>query len=221
MNANDLKRVDTMQMNDSTLKNGLPSAVISRRWVELAVFCLIVMIGVASRHWLLDFPNFKPVAALCLFAGFYFRRYSVALIALVAIMLISDWQLGSYQWQVALAVYGSLVLACGLGWLIKQHFGSAASDMSSRHWAAFGVCSLAMSTTFYVLTNWAVWQFSGWYPGTAEGLAACFSAAVPFYRWTLMGDLTFTLAVVGLYQLGCVMALRWSQQPRLVAAVQE
>ena len=109
-----------MQSQNTTQDNNRWPAIITRRWLEVAVFLLIVAVGVASRHWLIDLPNFKPVAALCLFAGFFFRRYAVALVALVSILIISDWQLGGYQWQVALAVYGSLVIACSLGWLIKH-----------------------------------------------------------------------------------------------------
>lgn len=203
-------------MHSHYKNQNLSPAIAHRRWLELAVFLLIVMVGVASRHWLIDIPNFKPVAALCLFAGFFFRRYSVALLAMVCIMLISDWQLGSYPWPLALAVYGSLGLAVGLGWLVKKQVDQGASGPSGRQWVAFGLCSLTMSTTFFLLTNLAFWQFSGLYPSNVGGLVGCFLAAVPFYRWTLMGDLTFTLVIFGIYQLGCVVALRLSHLPRLV-----
>ncbi len=205
-------------MKSDHKKQNLWPAVTDCLWLDVAVFLLIVIVGVASRHWLIDIPNFKPVAALCLFAGFFFRRYSVALLALACIMLISDWQLGSYQWQVALAVYGSLGFACGLGWMIQKRVNHGSRLLGCRHWAAFGLCSLAMSTAFFVLTNLAFWQFSGCYASDAGGLVNCFSAAIPFYRWTLMGDLTFTLLTVVTYQLGCVVAWRLSQQRRLITA---
>lgn len=179
-------------------------AILNRRWLEVAVFLLIVAVGVGSRFWLADFPNFKPVAALCLFAGFFFRSYAIALVALVSVLLISDWQLGSYQWQVALAVYGSMAIACSLGWLIKKRLSHHLSGISGRQLGGFVLSSLIMSTTFFVFTNFAVWQFCGWYAGDPEGCIACFSAAIPFYRWTLMGDLTFTLVIVGVYQTACI-----------------
>ena len=40
---------------------------------------------------------------------------------------------------------------------------------------------LASSTSFLVLSNAVVWLRSGMYPHTAAGLAACFTAALPFY----------------------------------------
>jgi hypothetical protein len=220
LNSIDFKRVNSMQINSTALRDSFPSTLVRRRWLEFAVFLLIVLIGVASRYWLLDFPNFKPIAALCLFAGFFFRRCSVALIGLLAIMLISDWQLGIYQWQVTLAVYASLGIACGLGWLLKRQFVHGAIGLSNRQGVGFVVCSLVMSTVFCVLTNMAVWQFSGWYSGNLDGLAACFEAALPFFRWTMLGDLTFTLTVVGIYQLVCAVLYRVSQQPQLLAVNQ-
>ncbi len=177
-----------------------------RRWIELAVFLLIVAIGVGSRFWLLDWPNFKPIAALCLFAGFMFSRYFYAIAACFCILMISDWQLGGYQWQLAVTVYSSMAIACGLGWLIKTRIvAECGVGLSKLHLGGFVLASLTMSTVFFVLTNLAVWQFSQWYGPGIEGLVACFVAALPFYRWTLAGDLTFTLVILGCYQAVSVL----------------
>ena len=62
--------------------------------VELLVLLLIVAAGVASRFLLAELPNFKPVAALALFGGFYFQRRWLAVGGLVAMMLVSDFFLG-------------------------------------------------------------------------------------------------------------------------------
>lgn len=50
-------------------------------------------------------------------------------------------------------------------------------------------------TSFFVLSNYAVWASAGsMYPRTWAGLATCFAAAVPFYR----NDLLSTAVVCGL-----------------------
>jgi hypothetical protein len=49
-------------------------------------------------------------------------------------------------------------------------------------------------TSFFVLSNYAVWASAGMYPRTAGGLVACYAAAVPFYR----NDLLSTAIVAGL-----------------------
>ena len=170
----------------------------SARWVIAAlIFLAIVGVGIASRFWLIDMPNFKPIAALILLGGFFFRKAWVPIAALILIMAISDMQLGFYPWQLALSVYASLALACGLGFWVKRSLASNQSDrlmarVGSRQVGRFLVASLVMSTVFFLLTNGAVWAMGSWYPRTGDGLMACYSAGIPFYRATLMGDLFFT-----------------------------
>ncbi len=49
-------------------------------------------------------------------------------------------------------------------------------------------------TSFYVLTNFAVWAGSGMYPHTMAGLETCMLAGIPFYR----NDLASTAIVCAL-----------------------
>jgi hypothetical protein len=48
-------------------------------------------------------------------------------------------------------------------------------------------------TSFFVLSNYAVWVGGGMYPRTLGGLGACYVAALPFYR----NDLVSTAIVAG------------------------
>ena len=151
--------------------------------IKAAIFAGIVLLGIASRFWLVDMPNFKPVAALVLFAGFFFRQWWPAIAALFAIMLISDWQLGVYDWKLAVTVYGSLAIACGLGMWVKpssSNEGQIGLPMvGKRQFGRFAIASIVMSTAFYLLTNGAVWMM-GWYPETWTGLVSCYAAGLPF-----------------------------------------
>jgi len=50
-------------------------------------------------------------------------------------------------------------------------------------------------TSFFSVSNYAVWAGNGgMYPHTLAGLAACYAAAIPFYR----NDLLTTALVAGL-----------------------
>ena len=181
-----------------------------RTLVCAAIFLAIVVVGIASRLWLIDMPNFKPIAALILFGGFFFRKSWVPILAGVFVMAISDLQLGVYQWQIALCVYASLALSCGLGIWVRNSLQTQQSDrilpaIGSGQVGRFAVASLVMSTVFFLLTNGAVWC-SGWYPQTGEGLLACYSAGLPFYRATLLGDLFFTsVTIAGYCSLGLLV----------------
>jgi uncharacterized membrane protein (UPF0182 family) len=56
--------------------------------------------------------------------------------------------------------------------------------------------SLAASVIFFLTTNFACWWYSfGAYPPTFTGLIECYTFALPFFRYTLSGDLLFALTL--------------------------
>ncbi len=72
--------------------------------------------------------------------------------------------------------------------------------------------ALLCSTSFFVVSNYAVWAGTGsFYAHTMAGLGACFLAALPFYR----NDLVSTLLVVGLVFGLPVLAARLTPDRRL------
>ena len=161
------------------------------------IMLAIILLGIGSRIWLVDSPNFKPVAALALFAGFYFRSIWPAIVAIAATLVGSDLLLGVYETPVMLAVYASTALAIFVGVIVKRRF----EQNSSRGllFGKFAVASMAVSVSFFVLTNFAVWAVGGWYPQTLSGLVDCFLAAIPFFRWTLISDFAFGQILVAAY----------------------
>ncbi|QNI37315.1 DUF6580 family putative transport protein [Edaphobacter albus] len=57
---------------------------------------------------------------------------------------------------------------------------------------------LATSTSFFLLSNFAVWAGSMMYPHTAAGLGACYVAGIPFYANDLMSTAITAGAFFGL-----------------------
>jgi hypothetical protein len=53
--------------------------------------------------------------------------------------------------------------------------------------------SVLASTSFFAISNYAVWVGGGMYPHSLGGLTACYASALPFYR----NDLVSTLLVTG------------------------
>jgi hypothetical protein len=53
-------------------------------------------------------------------------------------------------------------------------------------------------TSFFLVSNYAVWAKSGMYPHTLAGLQACYIAAIPFYRNDLTSTTLILTAVFGL-----------------------
>ena len=159
---------------------------------------LLVIVAFASRSLLSEYPNFKPIAAIALFSGFYFRNVWLALLVPVTAMLLSDALIGGYQWQIAIFVYGCFIASVFFG----KHFVAkleSETDQKKIGRTSLAIAPLVTAVCFFLLTNFATWLFSGWYKISIEGFVACFVAAVPFFKYSLAGDMFFTWSLFCLY----------------------
>jgi hypothetical protein len=55
--------------------------------------------------------------------------------------------------------------------------------------------ALASSVSFFLFSNFAVWACQNMYPKNVSGLMMSYTAALPFFRNALAGDLLFTSAM--------------------------
>jgi|LakMenEpi03Aug12_release.lakeMendotaPanAssembly.Ray.scaffolds.fasta_scaffold67542_2 hypothetical protein len=155
---------------------------------------LCVLIGLAIVSRLIPHPpNFVFLGALGLFAGSQIRGAWGFLAPLVA-LAISD-VVGHYAGVPGMGFYHPwLMLAVYAGVAISGVLGLALGQRPS----AVGLvgASLVSSTLFFVISNFGVWA-TGSYPANLSGLAACYAAAVPFFQYTLAGDLVYTALTFG------------------------
>jgi hypothetical protein len=146
----------------------------------------IVLLGACAR--LLPHPwNFTPIIAIGLFAGAQAGFATTAVLATLSALALSDAVMGFYSgfWY----VYGAMLIPVLLGRLIRNRNGAV----------AIFAAALGSSVSFFLITNFMVWATTILYPHTAAGLAACFVAAVPFFRNQLLGDAFYTVALFGGY----------------------
>ncbi len=164
--------------------------------IHLRLTTIATLIAVVSLcRFLPHPPNATPVMAMALFGGALFERKWLGLVVPTLAMLLSDALLGfhSTMW----AVYGSLAVAWLLGTVALRR------PTASR---VLGT-SVAASVLFFLITNFAVWLGSGFYPQTAGGLLACYTAGLAFYNNqsffinSLLGDLFFSTLLFGSYAL--------------------
>jgi len=166
-------------------------------WVTWAA---LVAVAVGGRIWQPTWNgeplwNVTPMAAVALAAGTVFTNRVVAASVPLAALVISNLVLPGYgSLTMAAVVHAAMAWPALLGRLIRK-----ASDCgASSRLIAIAGGSLASSLVFFLTTNFACWALSdGFYPRTAAGLAACFTAALPFYRWMPAGDLVWTAVVFG------------------------
>ncbi|MCH9029416.1 MAG: hypothetical protein IH819_07320 [Bacteroidetes bacterium] len=163
---------------------------MSTNKIKPGFLILIGMIFIAAFIRLIPHPpNFAPIAAMALFGGAYFTKRWVAFLIPLAAMFITDLILGfhSAMW----AVYLSFMLIVVIGiLLIKQ-----------KKISNIFLASVSASVLFFAITNFAVWASGIYYPKGLSGLAASYTAAIPFFHYTLLGDLFFVTLMFGSYEL--------------------
>lgn len=146
---------------------------------------LVAMILAAAASRLLPHPpNFAPIGAMALFGGACFADKRLAFVVPLTAMALSDLAL-------ALTLYGRAVFGGQMAFV----YASFALIVCIGLWirgrrAPLTIAggALAGAVLFFVVTNFGVWATGSWYPKTAAGLVACYAAALPFFRNTLLGD---------------------------------
>jgi hypothetical protein len=167
-----------------------------QRAYDLCVFVLLIAIGVAGR-WGQPQWCFTPTAAAAIFAGFYFSRAAIAVLVPLAVLGVSDLALPTYNnIPVMIATYAVMTVPVWLGRMLRERpSGWAAAVLRCA------VCGLVPATLFFLVSNFAVWAFQSDYEKSLAGLARCYWAAVPFYRWMLAGDVFYIATLFSCWAL--------------------
>lgn len=134
-------------------------------------------------------PNFVPIAAMALFGGAYFTNKKLAFVVPLAAMLFSDFILGFHATMWAVYLSFGLIVVIGMSISRNKKAGSVI------------LAAISASVSFFVITNFAHWLIDPIYAKTGAGLAACYTAAVPFFHYTLLGDLFYAGVMFGAYEL--------------------
>lgn len=154
------------------------------------IVAVIFLLVAAGFRLLPHAPNFTAMGALALFGGAYFSK-RIALVLPVGAMLASDFFIGFYDFRLMAAVYGSFLLTVVLGFFLKKN----------KKWFAVGTGAVLSAVLFFLITNFAVWAFSSWYPKTITGLMQCYVMGLPFFKNTLLSSLFYSGVLFGGYQL--------------------
>jgi hypothetical protein len=127
-------------------------------------------------------PNVTPITSLALFSGLMFqKRWLGVLVPLVA-MFLSDIVLGFGM--ISLWVYSAFIMITILGWFLNQ----------------MNVKSILLSSIiFFIVTNFGVWFMD--YPHTIQGLVMCYTLAIPFFGYSIIGDLFWGFVIKYSYKL--------------------
>jgi len=144
--------------------------------------------------------NFTAVGAGLLFFGS--RRPRWQAVAAVAILAATDFYLTRFVYGFPFQLKGYLVTWAWYAAICLLAGGLLRKVTVLRVLA--GV--LASATSFFLLSNLAVWFGSGMYPHSASGLVACYVAALPFYANDLISTGVLSAALFGLPALAAKLS---------------
>jgi hypothetical protein len=152
----------------------------------------LVLIGLAAALRIAPHPwNFTPVGAMALFAGAVIKDRRLAFFFPLLALFAGDLFVGFYKLSVMLIVYACFLLSVLIGLWLRDR----------RTVARISLATLLGAIQFFLITNFAVWQFLGGYPHNSSGLLACYIAAIPLFWNTLAGDALYAALLFGGYAL--------------------
>ncbi|MGA2712280.1 MAG: DUF6580 family putative transport protein [Bryobacteraceae bacterium] len=146
-------------------------------------------------------PNVTPLGGSCLFAGSRISGLWAYLLPLV-VMIATDPFVGHAGGASGGYTFGSpAIYAC---FLINVFIGRRMLRRVTP--VRVGLAAFLCSLQFFVLTNLALWisavaQHNPIYSPDLKGLLTCYTLALPFWGRTLAGDLLFSGALFGMYEL--------------------
>lgn len=122
---------------------------------------------------------------MALFAGTYFDRKQYAFAIPFAAMFISDLVIGLHANMPA--VYLSFAITVLIGMAIRKKVSVLSITLAA----------LSSSVIFFIVTNFASWLASPFYPQTPVGLVECYIAGLAFFNDSSMGMSFFLNDVLG------------------------
>lgn len=161
------------------------------------------MVFLAAMSRLLPHPpNFTPIGGMALFGAAYFSRKYLAFLVPFLAFWISDLVLNNvvyaayfegFMWfsQPFLWSAVAMLLIVGVGSVLLKKVNPK---------MLMGA-SLLASVLFFLISNFGVWASGMMYPMTAEGLMAAYVAGVPYFGYTIAGDLVYTAVLFGGFEL--------------------
>lgn len=150
-------------------------------------------------------PNFTPVGAMALFGAAFFSKRSLAFLIPLLALWLSDLVINNVVYGALFDgfvlfypgwywVYGSFVMVIVLGMFLLKRINIP---------RVIGASVIA-SILFFVVSNFGVWATGIMYTRDLQGLITCYAAGLPFFRYTLLGDLVYTGVLFGVFV--------WAQQ---------
>lgn len=128
-------------------------------------------------------PNFTALGAMAIFGGSVIKDKKLAFMLPLSALFLSDVCLQLFT--STKGFYGATQFFVYASFLIIT---ALASLMQKRSIANIALAAIWSSAIFFIISNLGVWASSNFYPKSFAGLAACYAAAIPFYKNEFFGN---------------------------------
>jgi hypothetical protein len=170
-----------------------------------SVFVITLIVIAAMARLVPHPPNFSPIGAMALMGGAYLSRKWLAILVPILALYLSDIILNNFVLSeffgesmssrffsaYMLPVYGSIILIAFIGMKFLKRIKLPSVLLSA----------LGASVVFYLVTNFGVWLAGSGYPKTIGGLISCFTAGLPFFKYTILGNVVFAGILFGIVEI--------------------
>ena len=153
----------------------------------------LIITGVVSRIWLRGYLPAAPHFYIHL-AGATYPIFMIDMFFAIAILsLIAGRYLGKYGFTVPLSIMaitdlyfggGAILLFTWTGFIMISFMGYATRRKQFTTYFGFGILSVI---AYDIWTNFGSWL--AWYPHNLNGLALCYTVAIPFMLWHLLSTM--------------------------------
>ena len=166
--------------------------------VRFSVLAGMILLAAFSRL-VPHMTNFSPLGTIGLFGAAYFVKKWQAFLVPIAATWLSDlfinnviyaqyypqftWFYHGFYWQ-----YGSYLVIVLVSLLVIMRKLTVTRVISG---------AIASSAIFFFISNFGVWLNSHFYPQNTAGLLQCYTAALPFLKGTLYGNLFYAGILFG------------------------
>ncbi len=158
--------------------------LLCRTLLALVLIVLAAALRIAPHPW-----NFTPVGAMALFSGAVLRDRRLAFFFPLLALFAGDLFVGFHK--LIPIVYASFLVSVVIGLWLRDR----------RAIGRISLATLLGAIQFFIVTNFAVWQFLGGYPHNGSGLVACYVVGIPLFWNTLAGDALYAALLFGGYAL--------------------
>jgi hypothetical protein len=168
-----------------------------KRFLVLSGFILIAALSRMIPH-----PyNFAPMGAMAIFGAAYFSDKKFSFLVPLVAMFISDLLVNNILYA---GFYGGFTLFTpGFYWMygaIALIVLAGLLIMKKVNTPRIIAGSLSASVIFFLITNFGVWLGSPIYPQGLEGLFMSYAAGIPFFHYTVLGDLFYSGVMFGAFE---------------------